>query len=114
MPYRCRYCNGLFCPDHRLPENHNCEGLKRIKETPQWRDYATQVRKREAIASGPRYHERWDREEEASHGMFRGRRLPFLGKSSITPSSDVESMKRILIALLFIVLFAAITIRFLF
>jgi len=31
MPYICRYCGGRFCPDHRLPENHNCERLKRIK-----------------------------------------------------------------------------------
>jgi len=28
MPYRCRYCGGTFCPDHRLPENHSCPGLE--------------------------------------------------------------------------------------
>src|SRR6056297_2401952 len=28
MPYTCRYCGGTFCPDHRLPENHACPGLK--------------------------------------------------------------------------------------
>ncbi len=27
MPYRCRYCGGTFCGDHRLPENHDCPGL---------------------------------------------------------------------------------------
>ena len=27
MPFRCRFCSGLFCGDHRLPENHSCEAL---------------------------------------------------------------------------------------
>ena len=27
LPYRCRYCGGTFCGDHRLPESHNCVGL---------------------------------------------------------------------------------------
>jgi len=24
MPFKCPYCNGYFCAEHRLPENHNC------------------------------------------------------------------------------------------
>ncbi len=28
MPYRCRYCGGTFCGEHRLPENHGCPGLE--------------------------------------------------------------------------------------
>lgn len=24
LPFRCRYCGGCFCPDHHLPENHEC------------------------------------------------------------------------------------------
>ncbi len=27
MPFRCKYCGGYFCSDHRLPEMHNCKGL---------------------------------------------------------------------------------------
>ena len=27
-PYRCRYCGGLFCEDHRLPPNHRCPGIE--------------------------------------------------------------------------------------
>lgn len=27
MPYNCGYCNGTFCAEHRLPENHDCPGL---------------------------------------------------------------------------------------
>jgi len=30
MPYTCGYCNGSFCPEHRLPENHDCEGLDEL------------------------------------------------------------------------------------
>ena len=26
MPFRCRYCGGYFCSEHRLPEMHNCTG----------------------------------------------------------------------------------------
>jgi len=28
MPFNCRRCGGSFCTKHRLPENHNCVGLK--------------------------------------------------------------------------------------
>ncbi|MDH5624354.1 MAG: hypothetical protein OEY39_07805 [Candidatus Bathyarchaeota archaeon] len=24
LPFKCSYCNGYFCADHRLPENHAC------------------------------------------------------------------------------------------
>lgn len=26
MPFRCKYCGGYFCSEHRLPEMHNCQG----------------------------------------------------------------------------------------
>ncbi len=29
LPYRCKYCGGTFCAEHRLPEKHNCPGIKR-------------------------------------------------------------------------------------
>lgn len=28
MPFKCKRCGGYFCANHRLPENHNCPGLK--------------------------------------------------------------------------------------
>lgn len=28
MPYQCSYCGGYFCSEHRLPEEHDCPGLK--------------------------------------------------------------------------------------
>ena len=27
LPFRCKYCGGVFCDEHRLPESHNCDGL---------------------------------------------------------------------------------------
>ncbi|UCG95690.1 MAG: hypothetical protein JSV92_01410 [archaeon] len=32
MPFRCKYCSGSFCSEHRLPESHKCGGLKQVKE----------------------------------------------------------------------------------
>lgn len=32
MPYNCGHCGGTHCPEHRLPENHDCPGLS------QWND----------------------------------------------------------------------------
>jgi len=29
MPFRCNYCGGYFCAEHRLPELHDCKGLRR-------------------------------------------------------------------------------------
>jgi polyferredoxin len=26
MPFQCNYCKKYFCEEHRLPENHHCEG----------------------------------------------------------------------------------------
>lgn len=32
LPFKCKFCGKYFCPEHRLPENHDCEGLKEFKE----------------------------------------------------------------------------------
>jgi len=31
LPYKCKYCGWTFCSEHRLPENHNCPGLEKLK-----------------------------------------------------------------------------------
>ena len=28
MPFRCKFCEELFCGEHRLPENHACSSLR--------------------------------------------------------------------------------------
>lgn len=38
LPFVCKYCGGKFCADHRLPESHNCPGLKKAKPPPEKRE----------------------------------------------------------------------------
>ncbi len=33
LPFTCKFCGGKFCSEHRLPENHECQGLAVYKET---------------------------------------------------------------------------------
>jgi len=32
MSFKCRYCGEKFCSEHRLPENHDCQGLEKSIE----------------------------------------------------------------------------------
>ncbi|MFA4861484.1 AN1-type zinc finger domain-containing protein [Methanoregula sp.] len=34
LPFTCDHCGGKFCPDCRLPPNHNCTGLGRWNRKP--------------------------------------------------------------------------------
>jgi membrane associated rhomboid family serine protease len=31
LPYKCKYCGWTYCSEHRLPENHDCPGLEKLK-----------------------------------------------------------------------------------
>ncbi len=31
LPFRCNYCERYYCPDHRLPESHDCSETWRVK-----------------------------------------------------------------------------------
>ena len=31
LPFRCNYCEHYYCPEHRLPENHDCTETWRVK-----------------------------------------------------------------------------------
>jgi Zn-dependent protease len=31
MPFVCSFCSGVFCPQHRLPESHNCSEYWRVR-----------------------------------------------------------------------------------
>lgn len=35
MAFRCRYCKGYFCPEHRLPPNHDCLFLNDFMRQPE-------------------------------------------------------------------------------
>lgn len=52
MPFKCPFCKGVFCAEHRLPENHTC--LHTPKRTPlgNWKikaRYKETRRKRQAF-----------------------------------------------------------------
>lgn len=32
LPFKCKFCGQHYCGDHRLPEDHDCPGLKAYKE----------------------------------------------------------------------------------
>ncbi len=32
IPFKCKFCGGVFCSSHRLPESHGCLGLEGYKE----------------------------------------------------------------------------------
>jgi len=34
IPFKCRYCEGVFCSIHRLPPNHNCRFLQEYLKQP--------------------------------------------------------------------------------
>jgi len=31
LPFKCPYCGGYFCPEHRLPENHECPQMEQAR-----------------------------------------------------------------------------------
>jgi membrane associated rhomboid family serine protease len=31
LPFKCKYCGGTYCTTHRLPEYHECPGLRMMK-----------------------------------------------------------------------------------
>jgi len=31
LPFKCNYCGNYYCPEHRLPENHDCTETWRVK-----------------------------------------------------------------------------------
>jgi hypothetical protein len=34
LPFTCQHCGGKFCPECRLPPNHNCAGIGTWKKKP--------------------------------------------------------------------------------
>jgi len=48
LPFRCNYCGQLFCDEHRLPENHLCPSLSRVRS---WPVFKRLQRKEQIIAS---------------------------------------------------------------
>jgi len=47
MPFKCSYCGEYFCAEHRLPEKHNCPGL-RAAASPYEKEFKKRMRVEDA------------------------------------------------------------------
>lgn len=47
LPFRCPYCGGYFCSEHRLPENHDCSQME-LARTPKEETYPTTAQKQKS------------------------------------------------------------------
>jgi hypothetical protein len=45
LPFECSFCEGHFCMEHRLPENHNCSGAPVRTPLGHWKSKATPTKK---------------------------------------------------------------------
>ncbi|MEM4454826.1 MAG: zinc finger AN1 domain-containing stress-associated protein [Thermofilaceae archaeon] len=51
VPFRCRYCGGVFCVYHHLPENHSCPALPLIRQPRAEKMFALPYPARRALAA---------------------------------------------------------------
>ncbi|HJS68195.1 MAG TPA: AN1-type zinc finger protein, partial [Nitrososphaera sp.] len=50
IPFKCRYCEGVFCSVHRLPPNHNCIFLKEyLKQPARDREFLEHIHERAGL-----------------------------------------------------------------
>jgi len=41
LPFKCKFCHGVYCSNHRLPESHRCKGLGEHKKYTKSRWFGT-------------------------------------------------------------------------
>lgn len=74
LPFKCSYCGGNYCTDHRLPENHDCPGKGETEKIePQKQPQADEERER------PQFQFRYDFHPLEPPERRRGRRFPYPG-----------------------------------
>lgn len=47
--FTCNYCGGVFCPEHRLPFNHNCKNIAEWKKAGAPGKKTTRYQKKAAV-----------------------------------------------------------------
>jgi len=55
LPFRCPYCGGLFCEEHRLPEAHNCPSLREKRYVPHYSAVHVEYSERQKNGKGFEY-----------------------------------------------------------
>jgi len=75
LPFRCKYCGGIFCKKHRLPENHECTFEKKhiptsprgTRRTPQ---RASEFISKEEPKKIKRYLRRQEKQQKRAQDIF--------------------------------------------
>nr|MDO8081655.1 AN1-type zinc finger domain-containing protein [Candidatus Freyarchaeota archaeon] len=75
LPFKCRYCEGYFCIEHRFPENHNCSQVHLVPEK-------ERKPKRESGEIEKRPHEESAEKDIVPRRVVHGRSVSRLGRLS--------------------------------
>ena len=68
MPFRCNYCGGYFCDEHRLPEFHECRGVR-------WGEGAINLGRAEPSRSPESFYSPYQTRARGSPYRFSGREI---------------------------------------
>ena len=95
MSFTCHYCGEKFCSEHRLPENHDCQGLDSGKKEEYMAGSDESDEEEERTASretGSSAGQKWFREKnlkEETHKTRRGRRNSILSDFKYTLKNNL-------------------------
>jgi len=75
LPWNCKYCHGVFCNEHRLPESHDCVGLKQYKErnSERWQKTFSEAVSQTSQNYQEEYPKKGQHHKSHSHNNFRKR-----------------------------------------
>ena len=76
MSFTCHYCGEKYCSEHRLPENHDCDGLESGKDE-EFLNTNNEDEKKEASNDGKWFDEKFEQQDvkqdvRRNHGKRRG------------------------------------------
>ena len=87
LPWRCKYCGQIHCSDHRLPESHNCDGLRAHKKRNSERWRKTFV---ESLGMDSNDEDTWDKPRKKEHHH---KNIKFKGKLKYYFQNKFDSFK---------------------
>ena len=87
LPWRCKFCGRHFCSNHRLPESHDCEGLKAYKErnSERWKNSFI-----ESSHSDPENEDTWEKSRKKDHHH---KKIKFKEKVKYSIQNKIDSFK---------------------
>jgi len=98
--FRCKYCGNSYCEKHRLPEDHNCLGLEKIRDNSikRWRDtfqdFAHDNNKENYTnEDNSKEHNKYQRIKEEQVGITKTEKSSFSKKIKYTLSYNLEELR---------------------